>query len=174
MLKGALNPRPPLFSCGIPLTWVFDFVSFQSPIARFCIRTLTTERVCPARRLTGVTKLRSRASALILTALLFSALAHAADDILLKAKGFLDANNPQAAYNLLAPLQSQRAGDPDYDYLLGVSALDLGKNTEAVFALERVLAVRPDHAAARAQIARAYFALKETEAAKREFENVKK
>ena len=40
----------------------------------------------------------------------------------------LDGGNPQAAYNLLSPLQSQRAGDPDYDYLLGVSALDLGKN----------------------------------------------
>ena len=53
--------------------------------------------------------------------------------MLVKAKSLLDANNPQAAYNLLVPLQSQRAGDPDYDYLLGVSALDLGKNTEAVF-----------------------------------------
>jgi outer membrane protein len=129
-----------------------------------------------ARRLWGVTALRSRAPALILAALLSSSalFAHGADDVLLKAKSLLDANNPQAAYNLLAPLQSQRAGDPDYDYLLGVSALDLGKNTEAVFALERVLSVRPDSAPARAQIARAYFALKETDTAKREFENVKK
>lgn len=130
----------------------------------------------PVRRLRGVTALRSRASALILAALLSTSalFAHGAEDVLLKAKSLLDANNPQAAYNLLAPLQSQRAGDPDYDYLLGLSALDLGKNTEAVFALERVLSVRPDSAPARAQIARAYFALKETDTAKREFENVKK
>src|SRR5690349_2006462 len=120
-------------------------------------------------------KMRNRMSALLVATLLtwFACAAHSADDILLKAKAFLDANNPQAAYKLLAPLQSQRAGDPDYDYLLGVAALDLGKNTEAVFALERVLAVRPDNAPARAQIARAYFALKETDTARREFENVK-
>ena len=98
----------------------------------------------------------------------------AADDVLLQAKQQLDGGNAQGAYNLLIPLQSERAGDPDFDYLLGSAALELGKNTEAVFALERVLAVQPNSAPARAQIARAYFNLKETEAAKREFENVRK
>ena len=96
----------------------------------------------------------------------------AADDVVQRAKARLEANDPQAAYDLLSPLQSVWAGDPEYDYLLGVAALDLGRNTEAVFALERVLAVQPDNAPARAQIARAYFALKETETAKREFLNV--
>jgi outer membrane protein len=121
-------------------------------------------------------KMRSRGLALILTIILAWATlsASAADEVLTKAKSFLEANNPQAAYNLLAPLQSQRAGDPDYDLLLGEAALGLGKNTEAVFALERVLSVQPGNLPARAQIARAYFALKETETAKREFENVKK
>lgn len=99
--------------------------------------------------------------------------ASAADDTLLQAKSHLDNRNPQAAYNLLAPLQADRAGEPDYDFLLGSAALELGKNTEAVFALERVLAVRPDAVPARALIARAYFNLKETETAKREFENVR-
>lgn len=98
----------------------------------------------------------------------------AADDLLLSAKQQLDNGDPQAAYSLLVPLQSERAGDPEYDFLLGSAALGIGKNTEAVFALERVLAVRPDSAPARALIARAYFNLKETETAKREFENVKK
>jgi len=129
-----------------------------------------------ARCFKGTKNVRSRVSGLILGAFLAAAtlLAQAADEVLAKAKSLLDANNPQAAYNLLVPLQSERAGDPDYDYLLGVSALDLGKNTEAVFALERVLSMRPDSAPARAQIARAYFALKETDTARREFENVKK
>ena len=98
----------------------------------------------------------------------------AADNVLVQAKQQLDSGNAQVAYSLLIPFQSQRAGDPEYDFLLGSSALELGKNTEAVFALERVLAVQPNNAPARAQIARAYFNLKETEAAKREFENVKK
>ncbi len=73
----------------------------------------------------------------------------AADDLLLKAKQQLDVGNAQAAYDLLIPLQSARAGDPDYDFLLGSSALALNKNTEAVFALERVLAVQPNSALAR-------------------------
>src|SRR5882672_12580244 len=116
-----------------------------------------------------------RELALILTFVIaFPVTTFAVDDILLQAKQHLDNGNAQAAYNLLIPLQSERAGDPDYDFLLGSAALDLGKNTEAVFALERVLAVQPNSAPARALIARAYFNLKETETAKREFENVKK
>lgn len=96
-----------------------------------------------------------------------------ADEVLDRAKALLEAKDPKAAYQLLAPLQSERAGDPKYDYLLGIAALDLGRNTEAVFALERVLAVQPNNAQARAEIARAYFNLKENEAAKREFQNVR-
>ena len=112
---------------------------------------------------------------MLLVALLLGAAvaASAADETLLRARAMLDARDPQGAYGLLAPLQSERAGDPEYDYLLGVAALDLGRNTEAVFALERVLAVQPNNASARAQIARAYFNLKETDTAKREFETVK-
>ncbi len=81
--------------------------------------------------------------------------------------------NPQAAYRLLEPLESQRAGDPEYDYLLGIAALDSGERERAVFALERVLAVNPNHAQARAEIARAYFLLGEKENALREFQNVR-
>lgn len=105
--------------------------------------------------------------------LVWAALVHAADETLVRAQALLDAKDAKAAYELLAPLQSERAGDPEYDYLLGVAALDVGRNTEAVFALERVLALEPNNTAARAQIARAYFNLKETETAKREFEAVK-
>ena len=101
-------------------------------------------------------------------------LASAADDLLLKARQALENGQVQETYDLLVPLQSDRAGDPEFDFLLGSAALALGKNTEAVFALERVLAMQPNNAPARAQIARAYFNLKETETARREFENVKK
>jgi len=104
----------------------------------------------------------------------FPLTALAVDDVLVQAKQQLDSGDAQGAYNLLIPLQSERAGDPDFDFLLGSAALALGKNTEAVFALERVLAVKPDSAPARALIARAYFNLKEIETSKREFENVRK
>lgn len=97
-----------------------------------------------------------------------------ADEFVDRARALMEKGNAKAVYQLLSPLQSERAGDPDFDYLLGVAALDLGKPTEAVFALERVLAVQPNNAPARAEIARAYFNLRETDAAKREFENVKR
>ena len=96
-----------------------------------------------------------------------------ADQITDRARLLLQQKNPRAAYRLLEPLESQRAGDPEYDYLLGIAALDSGERERAVFALERVLAVNPKHAQARAEIARAYFEMGEKENAKREFENVR-
>jgi tetratricopeptide (TPR) repeat protein len=115
-----------------------------------------------------------RQLAVLAAVLLLPLTALAADEILMQAKKLVDAGDGQSAYNLLIPLQSERAGDPDYDFLLGSAALQIGKNTEAVFAMERVLALKPDSAPARALIARAYFNLKETETSKREFESVRK
>lgn len=97
----------------------------------------------------------------------------AADEVTDQARAMLNKHQAGDAYSLLAPLSDERAGDPDFDYLLGIAALDSGQPGQAVFALERVLAVRPDDALARAEIARAYFALSEFETSKREFENVK-
>ncbi len=97
----------------------------------------------------------------------------AADEVTDQARELLNSHQAGSAYSLLAPLSDERAGDPDFDYLLGIAALDSGQPGQAVFALERVLAVRPEDALARAEIARAYFALSEFETSKQEFENVK-
>lgn len=105
--------------------------------------------------------------------LLCISLSAAADAITDRAKALLQRQDAQAAYKLLLPLEPQRAGDPEYDYLLGIAALDAGDPERAVFALERVLALQPDNLQARAEIARAYMALGEREAAKREFEAVR-
>lgn len=110
---------------------------------------------------------------LLAAALCFYALGAAADAVTDQAKSLLQRNDAQAAYKLLLPLESQRAGDPDYDYLLGIAALDAGDPERAVFALERVLALQPENLQARAEIGRAYLAMGEREAAKREFEAVK-
>jgi len=97
-----------------------------------------------------------------------------ADDTLLtQADRLLRENRAPEAYALLAPYQSERAGDPDYDYLLGVAALNSDQPNKAIFALERVLAVDPDNAQARLEIAQAYFAAGETDTAQREFEAVR-
>ena len=98
----------------------------------------------------------------------------AADATLEQARQFIDNSDAKAAYGLLIPLQAARAGDPDYDLLLGVAANEAGRHSEAVFALERVLAVQPNNVRARAEIARAYFALGERPTARKEFETVRK
>ncbi|MGE0483958.1 MAG: outer membrane beta-barrel protein [Gammaproteobacteria bacterium] len=77
------------------------------------------------------------------------------------------------AYALLAPLADQRAGDPEFDFIFGVAALDAGHETEAIFALERVLVVAPDNAEARAALARAHLRLGELEQAGFEFRNAR-
>jgi len=105
--------------------------------------------------------------------LLCASLAALADAVTDRARALLQRNDAQAAYKLLLPLEPQRAGDPEYDYLLGIAALDAGDPERAIFALERVLAVQPDNLQARAEIARAYMATGEREAAKREFEAVR-
>lgn len=98
--------------------------------------------------------------------------ASATEDMLAQASRLLQDRKAKEAYVLLAPYQSERAGEPDYDYLLGMAALDNGKPNEAIFALERVLAVKPDHLQARAEIARAFLATGEIAASKQEFETV--
>ena len=97
-----------------------------------------------------------------------------ADEVTDKAKALLGANKGGEAYQLLEPLESARAGEVEFDFLLGISALEIGQNTRAVFALERVLAMEPGNARARAEIARAYLALGETKTAAQEFETVQR
>jgi len=95
-----------------------------------------------------------------------------ADALTDQAKTLLAQSKWQEAYELLAAQEPERAGDVDFDLMLGVAALESGKNTNAVFALERVLAVQPNNHQARAEIARAYFALGEVKTARKEFEFV--
>ncbi|MCE2950102.1 MAG: tetratricopeptide repeat protein [Betaproteobacteria bacterium] len=92
-----------------------------------------------------------------------------ADAVTEQASQLLAARDARGAFALLSPHEPQRAGDPAFDFLLGVAALDAGQPTRAIFALERVLEARPDHAAARAVIARAYLAVGETDTSRREF-----
>lgn len=97
-----------------------------------------------------------------------------ADALTDQAKSLLDTGKAGEAYTLLAQQESARAGEPGFDFLLGLAALDIGQNTRAVFALERVLALEPNNALARAEIARAYLALGEVETARKEFETVQR
>jgi len=89
-----------------------------------------------------------------------------------RAGELLRAGKPAEAYKLLAPLEDRLAGSQEYDYLLGVAALDSGHSDRATIAFERVLAVNPAFVGARLDMARAYFQLGDTARAKTEFDIV--
>lgn len=87
----------------------------------------------------------------------FIAPAQANPEALERARKLLNESNPKQAYMELIKLENQLAGNLEYDYLLGVASLDSGKIDDAIIAFERVLAVRPNHAGAQMDLARAYF-----------------
>lgn len=92
--------------------------------------------------------------------------------LLEQARDLLARGRAEEARSLLAPQVRWYAGSPGFDYLLGISAMDTGRPGEAILAFERVLAVEPQHLQARAELARAYLAVNETESARRQFEMV--
>ena len=93
----------------------------------------------------------------LLCALLSPVAALANPALLRDAQQLLAANNPKQAYMILVARQDQLSGNAEFDYLLGVAALDSGKIDESIIAFERVLQVDPKNAGARMDLARAYF-----------------
>ncbi|HRC61052.1 MAG TPA: hypothetical protein PLD53_08800, partial [Candidatus Propionivibrio aalborgensis] len=66
-----------------------------------------------------------------MTVLLLSAVAQTtlADSLTDQAQALLDQGKAKDAFNLLEPLESQRAGDENFDLLFGIAAIDAGQNT---------------------------------------------
>lgn len=105
-------------------------------------------------------------SILLVLILSWAVLAHASGDLLAEAREFLHLGKAEEALSLLVPHETEYAGQFEFDYLLGVAALEAGKADVAVFALERAVATNPDSAYAHADLAQAYLALGERDAAK--------
>jgi hypothetical protein len=82
------------------------------------------------------------------------------------------AGKAEEAYRLLLPLADARAGDPDFDYALGLTAADSGHHGEAILAFQRVLARNPNSAEARAEIARVYALSGDVDTARAQFDTV--
>jgi tetratricopeptide (TPR) repeat protein len=104
----------------------------------------------------------------------FSVPAQAEEAALPQAKKLMLEGKPEAAYQLLLPLEDTARGSPQFDYLLGVAALDAGHPELAVFPLERALALLPGEAHIHADLARAYAAMGERDAARLELETARK
>jgi outer membrane protein len=85
----------------------------------------------------------------------------------------VNSKQAQKAFDLLSPLESTRAGDPDFDSALGIAANEVGQFARAIFALERVLVVQPNNGRARAELARALFAVGDSANARRLLEETK-
>ncbi|MEC9248983.1 MAG: porin family protein [Pseudomonadota bacterium] len=92
---------------------------------------------------------------------------------LTEAQTLIDSGKAEEAYVLLKPYQAQLEGEPAFDYVFALAAQDTGRTVEAIFALERVVDNFPEHGPARAELAKAYLSLGETDDAKKEFEKVK-
>lgn len=86
----------------------------------------------------------------------------------------VDQQNYQAAYRLADSLFDLLAGEPDFDYLYGLSAYHAGFYQEAIFAFERTLLVRPQDAPARYALALVYYKVNNLVAAEQEFTILKK
>ena len=99
------------------------------------------------------------------------ALAQSGDAVQL-ARQLLAANRAEEAYAQLAPLANDRAGDPEFDLLLGIAAIDSGREGEAIVALQRVLAVQPNNSRAKAELGRAYAMAGDIDTARRELRTV--
>ncbi len=77
--------------------------------------------------------------------------------LLAEAESLIGRGQNDQAFALLAAHEFELAGNPLYDYLLGVAALDSGRYGEAIFSLQRTLDVEPDFSGARMALARAHY-----------------
>ncbi len=77
--------------------------------------------------------------------------------MLSEAEALIGRGQNDQAFALLSPREAELAGNPLYDYLLGIAALDSGRYGEAIFSLQRTLDVQPDFSGARIALARAHY-----------------
>ncbi|MDD5300549.1 MAG: tetratricopeptide repeat protein [Gallionella sp.] len=96
------------------------------------------------------------------------------EKLLRDADELIKNGKPAEAYSLLEPLEFEYSGEVRFDYLFGIAALDSGKADKATLAFERVLAVDPNFAGARMDMARAYYQLGDLQRAETEFNAVMK
>jgi len=113
-----------------------------------------------------------RIASLLALGLLASPASAVTDDVVREALALHGQGRAAAALAMLAPLERARAGDPDFDYALGLAAADSGNTGIAIRAFQRVIAVQPEQAQARAEIARVYALAGDDESASAAFDTV--
>lgn len=117
-------------------------------------------------------RVKTRVLSVFIAAAFASGGVWAADAEMERVRTMLREGKAADAYALLEPQEFGRAGDVEFDTLLGIAALDSGKPDKATLAFERVLAVDPNAAGVRLDMARAYFALGDYPRAQQELDTV--
>jgi tetratricopeptide (TPR) repeat protein len=74
-----------------------------------------------------------------------------------QAESLLAGGKTRNAYELLRAYESELSGNAYFDYLLGVAALDSGRNSEAIQSLKRAVSNAPQFSGARMELARAHY-----------------
>lgn len=104
--------------------------------------------------------------------LLLASTTHADELNLDQAEQLLNQGQGKQTLQMLQAQEAEQAGDPRFDYLLGTAQLESGDAARATLALERTLQSQPNHAGARLEMGRAYFALGDYNRAQSEFETL--
>lgn len=115
---------------------------------------------------------RTRLVVAIIGLLLFSSSASAEEFNYKQFKSMVDSGQADAAYRYAQDYVFSYEGNVAFDYYYGIAAIDSGHASDGVFALERVLAIKPGYHAARLELARGYFVLEEFQRSREEFELV--
>jgi tetratricopeptide (TPR) repeat protein len=121
---------------------------------------------------------RTFAPARLVAVLLALCLSHTAahaemDSVVREALALAESGQARKAYDMLEPLEVQRAGDPDFDTVFGIAANQSGEHVRAILALERATQVQPSNTRARAELGRAMFAAGDSRSARTLLEQAK-
>ncbi len=87
-------------------------------------------------------------------------------------ESLLQGGKAQKAYELALEMSITEAGNPQFDFLYGLAAIEAGHPERAIFPLERVLLAEPANMRARLELGRAHYLLGELDAAREYFNDV--
>jgi tetratricopeptide (TPR) repeat protein len=109
------------------------------------------------------------AAAVLLATFLATPASAQGTDPVARARALVEKKDAAAAYALLEPLAGARAGEVEFDYWLGVAALETGRLEIAALAFERALDRNPDFDSARLELGRTYLRMGSLDLAELEF-----
>lgn len=84
----------------------------------------------------------------------------------------ITANRFQEAYTLADQMMDDHEGEPEFDFLYGLAALETGRPNEAVFAFERITYDYPDQQRVKLELARAFYQINNFPASRQLFQEV--